>query len=196
MNRIYIASILIVSMAGLLIAACSSEDDGQDELLATYRGHLQSADSAVSDRWDSKTNDEQYRNEMNVHMRGMKSVREDMLAECNRVDGCPSGRGIGSHGTDGHTDGYQMLTHDQMNELQRGEESMQAEMNKFDSYCRGMDVSHDCESYRETHLDNMSTILGYHEDMCGRMMKDWGGCGCSNCQWMSGNHDDMCGQTY
>ena len=78
MHRIYIISTLIASMAVLPIAACSSDDDGQDGLLATYRDHLQSADSTVSDRWNSKTNDEQYRAEMNEHMNGMASVREEM----------------------------------------------------------------------------------------------------------------------
>lgn len=195
MNRIYIVSTLILSMVGLLIAACSSDDDGQNDLLTTYRGHLQSAGSAVSDRWNSKTNDEQYRDEINEHMSGMETVREDMLTECNRVDGCPHEGGIGGRRSDGHMDEYQMLTHDEMKELQRGEQAMQDEMHKFDSHCRGMDVSNNtCESYRENHLDNMSTMLGHHDDMCSQMMMQ-GWCGdCNNGQWMSGNHDDRCGQ--
>ena len=96
-----IISTVTLSLVFLVTACASSEESGESNLIGTYRAHLTSAQSTVSHRMDSESTDVEYYEGMTEHLDAMAEIREEMDAECTKLDGCPGGGGLASHGSEG-----------------------------------------------------------------------------------------------
>ena len=176
------STIVIPTLFGAFLAsACSSEETGDSDLLATYRAHVAAAWSAVSDRMAARTGDAEYHAKTIEQLKAMAATRSEMGAQCSQIDGCPMDGGVASHGMEGHMGDHmsghmgnaEMLNAGEMTNLEEGELAMGAELDQFRMHCLDESATQEtCDAYRQKHLEKMAAMLEAHDEMCGRMMAE------------------------
>jgi hypothetical protein len=169
MSRFQLTLAAIFTVVFLIAAGC---DSTESDLLDRYQRHVSSAQEVVSDQKDgSGVSDMAYQSEMNGHVDGMASTREQMGDQCAPVDACMMGGGATGEVMNGYMSGGQMLSPEEMDEMHEGEMQLQEEMDAFEMHCIGVDAGmEDCDAYRADHYDSMHDMLQDHYDSCNRMM--------------------------
>ena len=127
----------------------------------------------------TETSYDKYQFELNGNLDVMEDIREEMIVHCDQLDSCPMGCGATGKVSGNRMTGGQILSVNEMNEMQQRERWLRDEMNRFGTNCVGAgsntstDVGiQDCDSFSPEHFDNMEQMLEEQYQSCDGMMRD------------------------
>lgn len=173
--NLIIYGLVVLAIYGLVNLVGCDESGAEDDLLASYQGHISSAQTLVGGHAGGSADaDRRYDSEMRGHLAEMTEIRQQMLDQCTALDTCSSGGGWSGEMAGDHMGKGRMLVADEMSTMQQREATMNNALDDFEEHCLGQtSQSNDINANvcREQHFEHMRQILDAQYEFCDQMMQ-------------------------